>query len=108
MFGFARAIVRNKFIFIGLIAVVGFLFFGQKQDDDASKPHNPWSNVPAQTAQVSTSTPDKNSLTAKALNIADRAAKAAGAEDFAPSALREKSVGNLEKASSAVNNAGGN
>ncbi len=107
MFGFARTIVRNKFVFIGLLLVVGFLFFGQKKEEDAGKPNNPWSNAPAKAAQVASSNVDKDSFTEKALNVADRAAKAAGAEEYSPSALREKSIGNLEKTSTALNQTSG-
>lgn len=102
MFGFARILVRNKFVLIGLLAIAGFYFLGGKEDE-AGKPSNPWSNAPAKPAQVAS----KDSITEKALNIADRAAKAAGAEEYSPSALREKSVGNLEKTSGALGRAGG-
>ena len=107
MFGFARTIVRNKFVFIGLLAIAGFFFMGGEKEEDA-KPSNPWAAAPAKAVEVASSNIDKESMTEKALDIADRAAKAAGAEEFSPSALREKSIGNLEKASSAVNSSGGN
>jgi len=106
MFGFARTIVRNKFIFIGLLVVLGFFFLGGKKQED-TKPHNPWSAAPAKAVEVASSKIDKDSVTEKALDIADKAAKAAGAEEYSPSALREKSIGNLEKASKAVNSSGG-
>jgi hypothetical protein len=106
MFGIAKTIVRNKFIFIGLLAIVGFFFLGGKKEED-TRPHNPWSAAPAQPAQVASNNLDKDSMTEKALNIADRAAKAAGAEEYSPSALREKSIGNLQKSSSALNQANG-
>lgn len=106
MFGFARTIVRNKVIFIGLLVVLGFFFLGGKKDED-QKPHNPWSAAPAKTVEVASSKIDKDSMTEKALNIADRAAKAAGAEEYSPSALREKSVGNFEKSAGALSHASG-
>ncbi len=106
MFGFARAIVRNKFVFIGLLAALGFYFLGGKSEEN-DKPHNPWSATPSKSVEVASGNVDKDSMTEKAIHIADRAAKAAGAEEFAPSALRDRSIGNLERGSKALNNPGG-
>lgn len=106
MFGIARAIVRNKIVFIGLLLVCGVFFFGGKKEED-TRPHNPWSAAPAQAAQLASSRLEKDSMSEKAFKLADRAAEAAGFEEYSPSALRDKSVGNLEKASHAVNSSGG-
>jgi hypothetical protein len=103
MFGIARVLVRNKVLVIGVIAVGAFFMSGQKEEP---KPSSPWAVAPA--APVQGGGAAGSSFTDKAFKAADSAAKMAGMEDYAPSQLRDQTVGNLEKAGGAIDGAGKN
>ncbi len=97
MFGFARAILRHKFLVIGAIALGIFFMSG---NDDAAVPSSPWAANAS--APVATSQAGKTSLTDKALKVADSAAKMAGVEEYSPLALKDQAVGGFDKTQSAV------
>ena len=101
MFGFAQLIMRNKIVLLGLGAIVGFLFFGNKQEE--VKPANPWSDTPVVT-EVASGDKAKGSITDKVFKAADTAADYVGASEYKPSALRGKAVGGLDSASGAMKN----
>ena len=99
MFGFAKFIARNGIIVIALIGAGYFLFGGKKE---VPKPSSPWAaNAPA---QVANATPAKASMTDKVLKVADGAAKYAGVQAYAPTALRDQAVGNINKTQTALEN----
>jgi hypothetical protein len=97
MFGIARVLVRNKVLVVGVLAVGVFLASGSREE---TKPANPWSSAPA--PQAASSDAEGTSFTDKAFKAADSAAKMAGVEEFSPSALKDQTVGNLDKTNSAM------
>jgi len=100
MFNFARFVVRNGIILLALVGAGYFLFGGKKED---AKPSSPWAvNASAQVAGSSTGS--KASVTDKVLKVADSAAKYAGVQQYTPGALKEQTVGNLNKTQGALDN----
>ena len=101
MLGFARLLMKSKFIILALLLGGYFMFMGDKQPP---KPTSAWAvNAPAPGATV---TPAKSSITDKVLGAADSAAKYAGVQEYTPTALRDQAVGNMNKTENALSKAG--
>jgi hypothetical protein len=106
MFGLARQIFRHKVGVVALLAFATFMF--TRDGDDQKKPSSPWAhNAPA--SQVAKSSSDNDSLIG---SMTDKAVSAAGdligeTTGIDPEDLREKSVGNFDKANEAYGKANG-
>ena len=103
MFTAANFIVRNKFVFVALIAVCYFLFAGHKE---APKPSSPWSAQAS--APVAADSGAKASMTDRVMKVAGGAAQKLGVQDYTPTAIRDQTVGNMNKTEGALTKVNGN
>ena len=92
MFGVAKLVLQNKIVLIGLVAVGGFFFIGNKE---TSKPSSPWSSTPVAAAAPHTA---KGSMTDKMMGVVSSASKYAGVDKVLPTDLAKKTTGNFDNA----------